>query len=179
MGYVDENLVPGESVAYRARLHWIVVAPALLAGGALDLTGAGLAVAAFFRRGPEGHVSPLMVAAGAVLMVIGSAWMVAGVIRWNATEITVTSRRVLIKTGVVNRHTTELLLAKIESVSIEESLVARLFGFGKVTVHGTGGTPETFERIARPHQFRRQVQIQIEALPGSRAAPTGWREIGA
>jgi hypothetical protein len=36
-----------------------------------------------------------------------------------------------------------------------------------VTVHGTGGTPETFDRIATPHEFRRQVQIQIEALPSS------------
>lgn len=179
MGYVDENLVPGESVAYRARLHWIVVAPALLLGGALDLIGAGLAVVAFLRRGPDGHVPVLMVVAGAVLMMTGSAWMAAGAIRWNATEITVTSRRVLIKTGIVNRHTTELLLAKIESVSIEESLFARMLGFGKVTVHGTGGTPETFDRIARPHEFRRQVQIQIEALSGSRVSPAGSREIGA
>jgi uncharacterized membrane protein YdbT with pleckstrin-like domain len=91
--------------------------------------------------------------------------MAAGAIQWSATEITVTTRRVLIKTGVVSRHTTEVLLAKVESISIEESMMARLLGFGKVTVHGTGGTPETFERIAHPHAFRRQVQIQIEALP--------------
>jgi len=165
MGYVDENLVPGESVAYRARLHWIVVAPALLGGGMIDLIGAGLVVAALVGQGPGGHASVPVIVLGAVLMLLGSAWMAAGIIQWGATEITVTSRRVLIKTGIVSRHTTEILLAKVESVSIEEALVGRVLGFGKVTIHGTGGTPETFERIAQPHAFRRQVQVQIEALP--------------
>jgi uncharacterized membrane protein YdbT with pleckstrin-like domain len=160
MGYVDANLVPGETVAYRARRHWIVVAPAVLGAAVLDLFGLGLVAA--------GHASVPMVVLGAVLLLAGSAWMAVGVIRWRATEITVTSRRVFIKTGVLGRHTTEILLAKVESVSIEESMLARLLGFGKVTVHGTGGTPETFERIARPHAFRRQVQVQIEALPARR-----------
>jgi hypothetical protein len=49
---------------------------------------------------------------------------------------------------------------------VDESLAARIFGFGKVAIHGTGGTPETFDRIARPQEFRRQVQVQIEALGG-------------
>jgi len=165
MSYVDESLVPGESVAYRARLHWIVVAPALLGGGMIDMIGVGLVVAALVGRGPRGHASVPMIILGAVLMLLGSAWMATGIIQWRATEITVTSRRVLIKTGIVSRHTTEILLAKVESISIEESMIARVLGFGKLTVHGTGGTPETFERIASPHAFRRQVQIQIEGLP--------------
>jgi len=74
---------------------------------------------------------------------------------------------VLIKTGIVRRHTKEILLSKVESVSIDESGLGRVLGFGTVTVHGTGGTPEIFDRIARPHVFRRQVQMQIEALSGS------------
>src|SRR3990172_7555458 len=166
MGYVDTNLIPGESVAYRARLHWIVFAPALLVGLVLDLAGMGLLLAAFLGRAPGGQASVPMIVAAAVLLLVGSAWIAAGAVRWNATEITVTTRRVLIKTGVLTIHTTEILLAKVESVSIEESPIARLLGFGKVTIHGTGGTPGTFESIAHPHAFRRQVQSQIEALPG-------------
>ena len=166
MGYVDENLVPGESVAYRTRLHWIVFAPALLGGTLLDLAGAGLIMAAFLKRAPDGPASLPMILTGAVLLLAGSVWTAVEQIRWRATEITVTTRRVFIKTGILSRHTTEILLAKVESVSIEESLAARMLGFGKVTVHGTGGTPEVFERIARPHEFRRRVQIQIEALHG-------------
>ena len=164
MGYVEVNLVPGESVAYRTRLHWIVFAPALLVGGVLDLAGVGLLVAAFIRREPGTQASIPMIVAAAALMLIGSAWIAAGAVKWKATEIVVTSRRVLIKTGIMTIRTTEVLLSKVESVSIEEPPVGRMLGFGKVTIHGTGGTPETFERIARPNEFRRRVQIQIEAL---------------
>ncbi|HEY6572138.1 MAG TPA: PH domain-containing protein [Candidatus Eisenbacteria bacterium] len=166
MGYVDENLVPGETVAYRARLHWIVVAPALIVGAILDLTGVGLVVAAFLTREPGSSVSIPMILGAAILMLVGSAWMAAGIIGWKATEITVTSRRVLIKTGIVRRHTKEILLSKVESVTVDESMMARVLGFGTLTIHGTGGTPETFDRVGRPHEFRRQVQIQIEAMSG-------------
>ena len=50
----------------------------------------------------------------AALAVIG-----LGIVNRNATEIAVTSRRVLIKTGVVNRRTVELLVAKIESAAAD------------------------------------------------------------
>ena len=175
MSYVDDNLVPGESVAYRARLHWVVVAPAVIGGSLLDLTGVGLIVAAFLGRGHGGQPSAALIWVGFLLMLAGSAWMAAGFIRWKSTEISVTNRRVFIKTGILNRHTTEILLAKVESVSIEESLSARMGGFGRVTIHGTGGTPEVFERIARPHEFRRQVQIQIEALSSGASSSAGMR----
>jgi hypothetical protein len=33
-----------------------------------------------------------------------------------------------------------------------------------VVIHGTGGTPETFNMIAHPLEFRTQVQLQIEKL---------------
>ncbi|HEU4726144.1 MAG TPA: PH domain-containing protein [Candidatus Eisenbacteria bacterium] len=165
MGYVDASLVPGETVAYRTRLHWIVFAPALLLGGLCDLGGTALLVFAFVGRGADGSMSTALLVTGAILMLIGSAWLAAGAIRWKATEITVTSRRVLIKTGVMTIRTTEVLLAKVESVAVEESPIGRMLGFGKVTIHGTGGTPERFERIAQPLEFRRRVQIGIEGLP--------------
>jgi len=154
-------------------LHWIAYGPSIFAGAVLDLAGVGMVVAAFLRQGPDGQASLPMIVGGAVLMVAGSVWMAAAAILWRATEITVTSRRVFIKTGVVSRHTKEVLLAKIESVSVEESLTARLLGFGRVTIHGTGGTPEVFDRIARPHEFRRQVQIQIETLGSGPGHATG------
>lgn len=172
MGYVDDNLVPGETVAHRANPHWFSYAPQLAGGSALDLAGAGFVVAAFLHRGGGGPTL-WMVIVGGVLMAAGSALTALGIVLWRSTEITVTTRRVFIKTGIVRRHTTEILLSKVESVSVEESLLGRLFGYGRATIHGTGGTPEIFERIARPHEFRRQIQVQIEALSNTRRASFG------
>ena len=167
MAYVDTNLIPGETVVHRPRLHWIVLAPALIGGAALDLVAFALLVGAFFAHGPKGGVSMPLAIASAVVAVGGSLWVAYAAVRWNATEIAVTSRRVLVKTGLLGRSTTEILLSKIESVAIEETPAGRTLGYGRVMIHGTGGTPEIFDRVAQPNEFRRQVQGQIDALPSN------------
>ena len=73
----------------------------------------------------------------------------------------VTSKRVIVKTGIIDRRTIEILLSRIESVAVEEPAWGRLFGYGTVIVRGTGGTPEMFEKIYHPLEFRDQVQRQI------------------
>jgi hypothetical protein len=42
-----------------------------------------------------------------------------------------------------------------------------MLGYGTVIVHGTGGTPEVFNRMAHPLEFRTQVQQQIEKSQAS------------
>jgi uncharacterized membrane protein YdbT with pleckstrin-like domain len=77
----------------------------------------------------------------------------------------VTNKRVIVKTGIADRRTVEILLSRIESVAVEEPALGRLLGFGTVTVRGTGGTPEVFEKIYHPLEFREQVQRQIGGEP--------------
>ena len=85
----------------------------------------------------------------------------------NATEMTVTNKRVFVKVGLAARRTIELLLSRVESIGVEESVMGRMLGYGTVIVHGTGGTPEVFNMIAHPLEFRTQVQQQIEKSPGN------------
>jgi len=84
-----------------------------------------------------------------------------GVAKRNATEMAVTNRRVLIKTGMTSRRTLDLMLSRVESIGVEETAVGRMLGYGSVIVRGTGGTPEPFLMIAHPQEFRRAVQEQI------------------
>ena len=166
MGYVDTNLLPGETVVYRGRIHWIVMAPAIISGSILDLLACVFLVGAFLWQGPKGTFSIPLAILAAMFAVAGSAWVALWAVQRKATEIAVTSRRVLIKKGLLTRHTTEILLSKVESVAIEESPFGQTLGFGNVTIHGTGGTPEIFDRIADPNEFRRQIQSQIDASSG-------------
>jgi uncharacterized membrane protein YdbT with pleckstrin-like domain len=85
-----------------------------------------------------------------------------GYLTRKATEMAVTNKRILIKTGLVSRRTFELLLSKVESIGVQEGLLGRMLGYGSVVVRGTGGTPEPFSTITHPLEFRRQVQQQIE-----------------
>jgi uncharacterized membrane protein YdbT with pleckstrin-like domain len=78
-----------------------------------------------------------------------------------ATEVAVSNKRVLIKTGLFSRRSVEVLLPKVESIGVNEPFVGRILGYGSVVVRGTGGTFETFDRIRQSNEFRREVQGQI------------------
>jgi uncharacterized membrane protein YdbT with pleckstrin-like domain len=102
-----------------------------------------------------------------ICFTLGAMFFCIGFLKRNATEMAVTNKRVIVKTGIVDRRTIELLLPRIESIAVEEPVLGRVLGYGTVIVRGTGGTPEVFSQIARPLEFREQVQRQIAGEPKS------------
>ena len=73
-------------------------------------------------------------------------------------EFAITNKRVIIKTGLIARHTLELNLTKIESVNIDQNIWGRILGYGSIQIIGTGGTKETFINIKKPLKFRKKFQ---------------------
>jgi uncharacterized membrane protein YdbT with pleckstrin-like domain len=86
---------------------------------------------------------------------------VVPLIRWFTSEAVVTSRRIVIATGWWRRYTFELPVARFESIRVEQSLLARLFGFGSVVVVGVGGGWQSFGHMARPLAFRRAAEQAV------------------
>ncbi len=113
-----------------------------------------------------------MVVSGVVLAAAAIITFSYGVAKRNATEMAVTNRRVLIKTGMTSRRTLDLMLSRVESIGVEETAAGRMLGYGSVVVRGTGGTPEPFLMIAHPQEFRRAVQEQIGSPQAPAQAPT-------
>jgi uncharacterized membrane protein YdbT with pleckstrin-like domain len=107
----------------------------------------------------------LMEGGAAVLLMSGIGVILAGMVRRNSTEMAVTNRRLVIKTGLASRKTIEMLLNKVESIEVNESTAGRILGYGTIVVIGTGGTPDPFQKVAHPLEFRSHVQQQIEKLP--------------
>jgi len=76
-------------------------------------------------------ISPeVMAIAGAVLVVAAVITFSYGVAKRNATEMAVTNRRVLIKTGISSRRTLDLMLSRVESIGVEESAVGECWDMG-------------------------------------------------
>ena len=161
MGYVDENLISGEAVTYRAQLHWITLAMAGLMAAVSTILAFVLLANAFAGENPTSSPQ-FFLSLG--LLAAGEAPLMIALIRKRASEFAVTNKRVIFKTGVVQRRTAEMFLNKIESVGVDQTIAGRLLGYGSIVIHGTGGSSEPFERIADPLQLRRQVQEQIAKL---------------
>ena len=140
MGYIEANLLPGETVVQRARLHWIVFLKAIV------VAVVGLAVLV---------IQPLV---GGVIVGIGLLMALPPWLERTTSEFGVTSKRVIIKVGLIQRRTLELLIRQVEAISVNQSLTGRIFNFGTITLTGTGGVRETFHNIANPLEFRRSIQ---------------------
>jgi hypothetical protein len=146
--YTESQLLPGERIKYEARLHLLPFIPAYMAGGILAVAGIiGLGLQMWW-----------LAIAGFALGIPTLVWTY---ITRTTSEFCITDRRVVIKVGWIRRRTHETMLSKVETIGVEQSLVGRLLDYGTIVVMGTGGTKEPFRNIARPLEFRRQVQAQI------------------
>jgi uncharacterized membrane protein YdbT with pleckstrin-like domain len=145
VSYIDENLLPNEHVVYRADLHWIIFARAIL------VLVVGLVLV----------FVPRIAQASVVALLLGVVMLVPPFVAYRTTELGVTNKRVIVKTGLVRRRTLELLLRQVEAILVDQSLLGRLFGFGSITLTGTGGVREIFHRVRDPLELRRRIQGQV------------------
>src|SRR5712672_3171876 len=107
MGYVDANLISDESVAYRARLHWILfVKPALIAIAVIAFAGA-IFYAADLAKTLSTQTSLLVSIA---VLVIAALPLLSTYLTWRSAEFAVTNKRVILKTGFVKSKTAEMFL---------------------------------------------------------------------
>ena|SRR5258706_4549915 len=149
MAYVDQNLISGETVHYRTGIHWVVLVAPIVVG--LFFSNACLMV---FLVGAYGIGFGILLVVGLIVA--------SGFLRRSSAEFAVTNKRVIMKAGIVQRKSIELLLNKIESIGVDQGLLGRVLGYGTVVVRGTGGTAEPFVAVRHALEFRRQVQQQID-----------------
>jgi len=159
MSYLDDHLLAGEHIVYRARLHWIIFGASIL----MAVLGVILAMILQTLQHDYWYLGMAFVGIG-LLLAIGPA------IRYVSSEFAVTDKRVLAKHGFIERESIETLLTKVEAISVDQGIVGRVFDYGTITITGTGGTEESFPRISKPLEFRRQIQSQVVALDDRRGA---------
>ena len=149
MGYVERHLLPNERVLYRTRLHWFLfVRPVVLGLG-------GIALTLLLWRVSD---PPRLWYAGLLLILAAGVWGGVHYVELMTSEFAVTTSRLILKVGLVARHTTELLLSKVESIAVDQGLGGRVFNYGDLTVTGTGGAHEVFRRVRDPIGLRNHVQ---------------------
>jgi uncharacterized membrane protein YdbT with pleckstrin-like domain len=160
MSYLDDHLLDGERIVYRARLHWTIFGTSII----VVLLGAALAIVL-------GVYEPEYWYVGAALAGVGLLLAIGPAIQYTSSEFAVTNKRVLSKTGFIERESDETLLSKVEAIAVDQGILGRVLGFGTVTITGSGGTEDSFPRISQPLEFRRQIQSQVVALEERRGGP--------
>jgi uncharacterized membrane protein YdbT with pleckstrin-like domain len=132
--YVDDVLINDERVMYRARISVWSLWPLILLGLVLlPVYGIGLLL-----------------------------WLWAWTV-YSTTELAITNKRVIAKTGLIQRRTIEMFLEKIESIQVDQSVLGRLFNFGSVVISGTGVHSAPFKSISDPLSLRKNFMMAADA----------------
>ena len=107
--------------------------------------------------------------AGLILLGILTIWFAVGIvfiimaiINVKSTELAVTNKKLIGKIGFIRRSSIDIPIQKIESVSIEQSLVGRFLNYGTLTIKGTGGDGITIQNIKNPLLFRKTVMTMMD-----------------
>lgn len=139
MGYIEDTLSDSEQIVYEGQFHWTYYAAAWLA---LIFLG---------------------------VFIIGIILFVQIMMRIWTTEVGVTNHRVIHKTGWISRSTDELELSSVEGVEVEQGILGRIFGYGRLIISGTGVEDVVTPLIAEPLEFRKAIDDAANSDEG--AAP--------
>jgi uncharacterized membrane protein YdbT with pleckstrin-like domain len=152
MAYYTKVLQPDETVKYVGKLHWTIYRNAILFG--IVLVGS----AAVCLVQPDNRRPLWLVVVAVLLLMTVIAFVGAWFVRWG-TEIVVTDKRIIHKTGWIARRTQEIGLSKVETVDVAQGIIGRILGFGTVIIRGTGGSWEPLFRVASPLRLRNAIIV--------------------
>lgn len=108
LSYVDKTLSGDEHIVYKARFPWVYAFGSWMA---LIFLG---------------------------VFIVGIFIFIERTVRKMTTEIVVTNRRFVVKTGFIARKTQEVALEKIEEIKLTQTFWGRLFDYGSMDIRGTG-----------------------------------------
>ena len=147
----------GETILREARVSWWALWPRVVLG----LLGLLLAVWGLLRQDQSGYA----VAGFGALMCL---WFVGGaLVRRSAMSVKLTARYLVLQTGLVSRHTSTVMLNRVEGLDVDQSLWQRMTGYGTLTIRGTGSEDLRLAGIADPVGFQTEARKAINTASGA------------
>jgi len=160
MSYADGLLSTGERIELRERQHWFIL---VWAGRWAIFAIIGALILGFLTFGLEsdgisGTIRTLASLVFVVLLVGGIASVAWEALQYRHQEYVISNRRVMQVGGVINKHSTDSSLEKINDAALSQSIFGRMFGFGDLDVLTASESGiERFRMIQDPIAFKRAM----------------------
>jgi hypothetical protein len=147
----------GERILREARTSWWALWPRIVLG----VLGLGLAGWGLLR---QDHLGNGVAIFGGLMFV----WFVGGaLLRRSAMQVRLTDRYLVLQTGLVSRHTSTVMLNRVESLDVDQNLWQRMAGYGTLTIRGTGSEDLRLRGIGDPAGFQAEARKAINAASGA------------
>jgi uncharacterized membrane protein YdbT with pleckstrin-like domain len=159
---VHRYLLPNEEASIAVRKH-----PALLLRVGAEIVIATMAAA----------VLSFLINNDGVTLVTWAAWLfVFGrmswkFIDWHSGYFVVTSRRVLMVTGLLNISVLMMPIAKVVDITVERPVLGRVFGYGTITLESPGQQQALQKVTYMPEPEELYVEISSMVFPSKDSSP--------
>ena len=165
-----KNLREGEEILYIPQLHWFFVVKPLFYSlpffaVLVVLWCLGDSLAAFTDEMGYDLWMPIQLLVRDVFLAALLFFLVVFIYRilqFLNTEYGVTTKRLIIKRGVLRLFTSEIPTDRVESIYCSQSIMGRLFRYGTLGIAGIGGNMPVFYMVSRPYNLRRKIVSVIE-----------------
>ena len=155
MSYITNSLSQGEEVCLRIHLHWLSFVDEWV------FTFITIFLVLIYEV-----IQPMLVDSILRYECIG---LIALTVLWSlhkwidvlSIEMVATNRRVIYKKGLFSVVTSEILISKIESVTIDQSVMGRILGYADLHFSGTGTAHTTFYNIKNPQKVKSEIEYII------------------
>jgi uncharacterized membrane protein YdbT with pleckstrin-like domain len=93
-----------------------------------------------------------------IVFILGILSFVQLMIIKATTEIAITNTRLIYKRGLIARHVGEISIDRIEGVNVLQSILGRLFDYGRLAIRGMGVGEVILPPIENPIKFRQAIE---------------------
>lgn len=147
-----------EWVQLELRSHWKVLVPPALT--LIVTCGLASFVVALLPGGKDEAPARVVVAVLAAVIIV--VWSLLPFLRWRATWLLLTSRRLAIREGILRRHGHDLPLTRVQDVSSARTLLDRMLGCGTLVVESGERDPLVLDDIPRVDDVQAELCRLLE-----------------
>lgn len=149
MSYVENNLMKDEKIVSKAEVNMVAIVPTVIEAILVVIVAFVIADMIWFDA-----LKGIAIAAAAI-------FVIAKFLKIKNTELAVTNKKIIGKTGLINTKVMDSPINKINNISVEQGFGGKIFGYGKIVVSTSSGAYE-FEYIKNADTFRHSVMNEID-----------------
>jgi uncharacterized membrane protein YdbT with pleckstrin-like domain len=169
--FTKQSLQFEEEILTAAKTHWVVMLNIII----IQLLITFLCIIVL-RFADDGLFDNSLVAVICVVAVV--FWLLTElrkqILCW-CREFVVTTKRIIIKAGILARETREFRFEKVESCDVKQGVMGRVLGYGSIVVRGVGGSGVIEYYVVDPFAFRQyiidKITVEKEALGENKSQP--------
>lgn len=172
MSFVESNLLEGERVVYRAKLHWCMfVRPIIFFLIALvlyfNMSRLMYSFGGYWLYSAVRFINPIRIA----ILFIAVIYFAFVIVNYATTEIFITNKRISRKKGIIGRFSLDIKLDMVEAVMLSQRIIGRIFNYGHIYFTGVGAIAQKFHGIHNPLELRNVIITQIHRKESPEAFP--------